>query len=189
MFSRFQSTPTHRKGYGFYEEWPVVVDRVVKELLNSLIMERFDSISDQIIAWANKSEKEKDGRTLIQVIQLVFEKATDAQMSSEIYARLCRKMMEQISPKVQDYRIMNSEGMPIAGGNLFRRYLLNRCQEGFEIGWVASATATGATDVQAVKRGRRKPSEMRTSFMRRSRQNVVDWPLSVSSASSSRYRC
>ena len=164
MFSRFQSTPTHRKGYGFYEEWPVVVDRVVKELLNSLIMERFDSISDQIIAWANKSEKEKDGRTLIQVIQLVFEKATDAQMSSEIYARLCRKMMEQISPKVQDYRIMNSEGMPIAGGNLFRRYLLNRCQEGFEIGWVASATATGATDAQAVKRGKEKTKRDEDEF-------------------------
>jgi translation initiation factor 4G len=156
MFSRSQSTTTHRRGYGFYEEWPVVVDRVVKELLNRLIMERFDSISDQIIVWANKSEKEKDGRTLIQVIKLVFEKATDAQMSSEIYARLCRKMMEQISPKVQDYRIKNSEGMPIAGGNLFRRYLLNRCQEGFEIGWVASATATGATEVQAVKRAKEK---------------------------------
>ena len=35
-------------------------------------MERFASISDQIISCANKSEKEKDGRTLIQVIRLVF---------------------------------------------------------------------------------------------------------------------
>ena len=55
---------------------PEVVDRKVKALLNKLTMERFDSISDQIIEWANKSEKEKDGQTLIQVTRLVFEKAT-----------------------------------------------------------------------------------------------------------------
>jgi translation initiation factor 4G len=54
-----------------------------------------------------------------------------------MYARLCRKMMEQISPKVQDDGIKNSEGKPFAGGNLFRKYLLNRCQEDFERGWVA----------------------------------------------------
>jgi len=40
-------------------------------------MERFDSISDKILAWANKSENERDGRTLIQVIRLIFENATD----------------------------------------------------------------------------------------------------------------
>ena len=34
----------------------------VKSLLNRLTMERFDSISDQIIGWVNKSEKEEDGR-------------------------------------------------------------------------------------------------------------------------------
>ena len=62
------------------EDTPEVVDRKVRSLLNKLTMERFDSISDQIIAWANKSEKEKDGRTLIQVIRLVFEKATDEAM-------------------------------------------------------------------------------------------------------------
>jgi translation initiation factor 4G len=135
---------------------PEVVERKVKGLLNKLTMERFDSISDQIIAWANKSEKEKDGRTLIQVIKLVFEKATDEATFSEMYARLCRKMMEQISPKVQDDGIKNSEGKPFAGGNLFRKYLLNRCQEDFERGWVAkeaaaAAAASKATADQAVK--------------------------------------
>ncbi|KAI9465204.1 armadillo-type protein, partial [Lactarius psammicola] len=131
---------------------PEVVECKVKALLNKLSMVRFDSITDQIIAWANKSEKEKDGRTLIQVIKLVFEKATDEEMFSEIYARLCRKMMEQISPKVQDYGIKNSKGKPFAGGDLFRKYLLNRCQEDFERGWVAAA----ATEVQAVKEANEK---------------------------------
>ena len=135
---------------------PEIVDRKVKGLLNKLTMEKFDSISDQIITWANKSEKEKDGRTLIQVIRLVFEKATDEATWSEMYARLCRKMMEQISPKVQDDGIKNAEGKPIAGGQLFRKYLLNRCQEDFERGWVAkeataAAAATKAMEDQAAK--------------------------------------
>jgi translation initiation factor 4G len=99
-------------------------------------------ISDQIITWANKSERERDGRTLIQVICLVFEKVLDEEMWSRTYGRLCRKMMEQISPKVQDESIKNAEGKPIAGGQLFRKYLLNRCQEGFERGWEVTGDAT-----------------------------------------------
>ena len=67
----------------------------------------FNSISDQIISWANKSENEKDGRTLIQVIKLVFDKATEATWS-EMYARLGIKMMEQISPK---FKTMGSKTM------------------------------------------------------------------------------
>ncbi|EDQ98235.1 uncharacterized protein LACBIDRAFT_242275, partial [Laccaria bicolor S238N-H82] len=108
----------------------------------------FDSISKQVIAWASKSEKEKDGRTLIQVIRLVFVDAIDGATWSEVYARLCREMMEQISHKVQDEGIRNTEGKPIAGGQLFRKYLLNRCQEHFERGWVAKE-ATAAAAVKA----------------------------------------
>ncbi|KAF8550209.1 ARM repeat-containing protein [Imleria badia] len=135
---------------------PELVDRKVRALLNKLTMEKFDSISDQIIAWANKSEKEKDGRTLIEVIRLVFEKATDDAAWSEMYARLFRKMMDKISPKVQDDGMRNSEGKPIFGYQLFRKYLLNRCQEDFERSWVAkettaAAAAAKASDDQAIK--------------------------------------
>jgi len=159
--NRWVAGSTRRGGSGPDSDAPEIVERKVKGLLNKLTMERFDSISDQIIAWANKSEKEKDGRTLIQVIKLVFEKATDEATFSEMYARLCRKMMEQISPKVQDDGIKNSEGKPFAGGNLFRKYLLNRCQEDFERGWVAkettaAAAATKATADRAVKEANEK---------------------------------
>ncbi|KAF8891815.1 armadillo-type protein [Infundibulicybe gibba] len=135
---------------------PEIVDQKVKALLNELTMEKFDPISDQIISWANRSEKERDGRTLLQVIRLVFEKATDEATWPEMCARLCRKMMEKISPSVQDDGIQNSEGKPIAGGQLFRKYLLNRCQEDFERGWVAkeataAAAATKAMEGQAAK--------------------------------------
>ncbi|KZV82122.1 ARM repeat-containing protein [Exidia glandulosa HHB12029] len=146
-----------RRGSNVPGDSAEVVERKVKGLLNKLTMERFDSISDQIIDWANKSEKEKDGRTLIQVIRLVFEKATDEVAWSEMYARLCRKMMEQISPAVMDEGIRNTEGQPITGGLLFRKYLLNRCQEDFERGWTdqvktAAAAAEKAQDDEAAKK-------------------------------------
>jgi translation initiation factor 4G len=147
--NRWVAGSTSRKPQNIDPDSPELVDRKVKALLNKLTMEKFDSISDQIIAWANKSEKEKDGRTLIQVIRLVFEKATDEAAWSEMYARLCRKMMEQISPKVQDDGIKNAEGKPIAGGQLFRKYLLNRCQEDFERGWAAKDAAAAAAVAKA----------------------------------------
>jgi len=158
-----------RRAFQADAESSEVVDRKVKGLLNKLTMEKFDSISDQIIEWANKSENEKDGRTLIQVIKLVFEKATDEATWSEMYARLCRKMMEQISPKVQDDGIKNAEGKPIAGGQLFRKYLLNRCQEDFERGWVAkeaaaAAAATKAMEDEAVKAANEKKGDQKEEF-------------------------
>ena len=156
-----------RKAIQVDQDSPELVERKVKGLLNKLTMEKFASISDQIIAWANKSEKEKDGRTLIQVIRLVFEKATDEATWSEMYARLCRKMMEQISTNVQDDGIKNAEGRPITGGQLFRKYLLNRCQEDFERGWVAkeataAAAATKALEDEAAKAANAKTKEAGT---------------------------
>jgi len=160
--NRWVPTSTTRKAQPDVDS-PELVDRKVKALLNKLTMEKFETISDQIIHWANKSVNEKDGRTLIQVIRLVFEKATDEAAWSEMYARLCRKMMEQISPEVQDDGIKNAEGKPIAGGQLFRKYLLNRCQEDFERGWfakeaTAAAAAAKASDDHATKAANDKKS-------------------------------
>ena len=119
------------------------VERKVKALLNKLTMKNFNSISDQIIEWANKSEAEKDGRTLIHVIRLVFEQAIEV-AQPEIHARLCRKMMETISPNIQDDGIRSADGKPITGGQLFRKYLLNRCQEDFERGLTAKVSEDAA---------------------------------------------
>ncbi|KAI9452801.1 armadillo-type protein [Russula earlei] len=153
--NRWVATSTRRNGLGLYGE------QKVRGLLNKLTMVRFDSISDQIITWANKSEREKDGRTLRQVINLVFEAVTDVATLPELYARLCRKMMEQISHNIQDDGIRNAAGEPFAGGQLFREYLVNRCQEDLERGWVdkvttAVAAATRTTQVTAIKKAKLK---------------------------------
>ena len=159
--NRWVATSMCHNGAGVNPDSPDMVNRKVTALLNKLTMKRFELISDQIIAWANKSKRENDGRTLARVIKLVFEMATDGTMFSEMYARLCRKMMEQISPKVQDDGIKNAEGKSFAGGQLFRKYLLNRCQEDFERGWVdeettAAAAATKATEDRAIKEANEK---------------------------------
>ncbi|CAG8593416.1 4525_t:CDS:10, partial [Ambispora leptoticha] len=113
-----------------------VVQRKVKALLNKLTLEKFDSISDQIIDYANKSRNEKDGRILRTVIQLTFLKACDESNFSQMYAQLCRKMMERIDPEIVDENVKSPDGNKyVQGGTLFRKYLLNRCQEDFEKGW------------------------------------------------------
>jgi len=118
-------------------EWATSLESVapVTALLDELTMEKFDSISDQIIEWANKSETETDGRTLIHIVRLVYEKATNEAVQPEIYARLCRKMVERISSNIKDDGIRSTDGRHITGGQLFRKYLLNRCQEDSKRAW------------------------------------------------------
>ncbi|KAG8988055.1 hypothetical protein FRB90_002993, partial [Tulasnella sp. 427] len=147
--NRWAPSSVGRSKLAVDESSPDYVERKVKALLNKLTLENFESVSNQIITWANKSENEKNGATLIHVIKLVFEKATDEAHWSEMYARLCRKMMEQISGNVQDDNIRNTQGEPIVGGHLFRKYLLNRCQEDFERGWSQKESAQAAAALKA----------------------------------------
>jgi translation initiation factor 4G len=134
-FANNLTTPSTTREGRLEVDSPETAEREINALLDKLTMDEFDSISDQIIEWANRSVDEKDRRTLIQVIRLVFEKAVDKATCSEMYARLCLKMMEQISPDVQDDGIKNQQGEPIAGSQLFRRHLIERCREDFERGW------------------------------------------------------
>lgn len=117
---------------------PDMVQRKVKSNLNKMTPENFDKISDQILAIAAQSKDEDDGRTLRQVIQLTFEKACDEAHWAAMYAKFCKRMLETMSPEVKDDNIRDKNGNPVVGGALFRKYLLNRCQEDFERGWEAN---------------------------------------------------
>lgn len=114
---------------------PDMVQRKVKAALNKMTPEKFDKIADQILAIAAQSRDEVDGRTLRQVIQLTFEKATDEAHWASMYAKFCKRMLETMSPDIKDESILDKNGNVVSGGNLFRKYLLNRCQEEFERGW------------------------------------------------------
>lgn len=117
---------------------PDMVQRKVKAALNKMTPEKFDKISDQIMEIANQSKNESDGRTLRQVIQLTFEKACDEAHWAGMYARFCQKMLTSMSTEIRDETIRDKTGAPVVGGALFRKYLLNRCQEEFERGWEAN---------------------------------------------------
>ncbi|ESZ99335.1 putative Eukaryotic translation initiation factor 4 gamma [Sclerotinia borealis F-4128] len=126
-------TPGAVPGTGHME--PDLVQRKVKAALNKMTPEKFDKIADQILAIAAQSRDEADGRTLRQVIQLTFEKATDEAHWASMYAKFCKRMLETMSPEIKDESIVDKNGNIVSGGNLFRKYLLNRCQEEFERGW------------------------------------------------------
>lgn len=114
---------------------PDMVQRKVKAALNKMTPEKFDKISDQILEIAAQSKDESDGRTLRQVIQLTFEKACDESHWSSMYAKFCNRMLSTMSTEIKDENVRDKHGNPVVGGALFRKYLLNRCQEEFERGW------------------------------------------------------
>jgi len=91
--------------------------------------EKFDKISDQILEIAAQSKDETDGRTLRQVIQLTFEKACDESHWSSMYAKFCSRMLATMSTEIKDENVRDKHNNPVVGGALFRKYLLNRCQE------------------------------------------------------------
>ena len=113
------------------------IEREVRALLNKLTVDKFDTISDQIVAWANKSETQKNCRSLVHVTRLVYENAVSGATWSGIYARLCKKMMETISPNIRDESTRSADGRPIAGGQLFQKYLMDHCSRDFIRGWAA----------------------------------------------------
>lgn len=114
---------------------PDMVQRKVKAALNKMTPEKFDKIADQILEIAAQSRDETDGRTLRQVIQLTFEKACDEAHWASMYAKFCKRMLETMSPEIKDENVRDRLQNPVVGGALFRKYLLNRCQEEFERGW------------------------------------------------------
>jgi len=114
---------------------PEMVQRKVKAALNKMTPEKFDKISGQILEITSQSKYETDGLTLRQVIQLTFEKATDEAAWSSMYAKFCKRMLEAMDPSIKDENVKDKSGGLVTGGSLFRKYLLNRCQEEFERGW------------------------------------------------------
>jgi translation initiation factor 4G len=117
---------------------PDMVQRKVKAALNKMTPEKFEKISEQVLEIAAQSKNEADGRTLRQVIQLTFEKACDEAHWAGMYAKFCHKMLTTMSLEIRDETIKDRNGNPVVGGALFRKYLLNRCQEEFERGWEAN---------------------------------------------------
>ncbi|KAJ1560209.1 hypothetical protein HK405_007877, partial [Cladochytrium tenue] len=96
------------------------ITKKVKGLLNKLTVEKFDSISDKILALPITTRD-----NLKAVIENIYDKAVDEYHFQNMYGRLCWKLSSKL-PEVQKWIDMNTKN------NIFRRLLLNKCQEEFE---------------------------------------------------------
>lgn len=100
------------------------VSKKVKGILNKLTYERFESLSNQIL---NIGIDNPD--ILKEVISLIYDKATDEPGFAKMYAELCFKLSNEL-PQVQSWVLDTEEER----NNMFRRCLLNQCQQEFEKG-------------------------------------------------------
>ncbi|PKC59611.1 ARM repeat-containing protein [Rhizophagus irregularis] len=102
-----------------------MVQRKVNALLNKLTLKNFESLSDQIIVYGNKSRGERDGRILREIIRLIFERSCNDSKFCAIYAYLCRKMMERVDPEIVDESIKNTDGKSVQGEDFEKGWKIN----------------------------------------------------------------
>ncbi|ORX56526.1 hypothetical protein BCR36DRAFT_319935 [Piromyces finnis] len=95
--------------------------RKVKGILNKLTLEKFKILADQIVDIGIKDEE-----TLKGIIKEIFDKAIDEPNFGSLYAKLCQYINEELPKKQEWVNIKNTNN------NVFRKLMLNRCQEEFE---------------------------------------------------------
>ncbi|OUM60691.1 hypothetical protein PIROE2DRAFT_69702 [Piromyces sp. E2] len=95
--------------------------RKVKGILNKLTLEKFKILADQIVDIGIKDEE-----TLKGIIKEIFDKAIDEPNFGSLYAKLCQYINEELPKKQEWVNIKDTNN------NIFRKLMLNRCQEEFE---------------------------------------------------------
>jgi hypothetical protein len=101
------------------EDLVEVTGRQVKGLLNKLTIEKFETVSDQIINIGIADE-----HILSAVISIIFEKALDEPNFGAMYALLCLRLTQ----KLHIAQPWTGEGLK----NMFRISLINKCQQEFQ---------------------------------------------------------
>ncbi|KAI5828098.1 ARM repeat-containing protein [Schizophyllum commune Tattone D] len=116
------------------DEWREVVRRKVTALLNKLTAGNLDTISKQIIEWANESENEEDARTVKLVVQLVLDAARDVPHLSGMYARLCYRITSRpVGSRVKGDIPIDVHRTPPSGRALFSNLLFDLIKKEFGI--------------------------------------------------------
>lgn len=99
--------------------------RQFKAILNKLTVDNFERLSEQILDVGIEQQK-----TLVGLIDQIFDKALIETNFCEMYASLCQCIHPRL-PSFEDPSLPNGKRMD------FRRLLLNKCQEEFEKGTAA----------------------------------------------------
>ncbi|KAG8899125.1 hypothetical protein FRC00_001879 [Tulasnella sp. 408] len=115
-----------------------------KIILNTLTQENYHAASNRMIREMNKSDRKTNAAAVKLVADLVFETAINEARPPDMCARLCQKIMENLSEDIQDDRMRDPAGEILVGGLLFRKYLLIKSQDYFERGWSTQPGPRGA---------------------------------------------
>lgn len=106
------------------------VDHPLWSLLESLTTENFATISAEVVKWANKSEDEKDARTLRRIAQLIVRKAASLEAKeSKLYVRLCHTLFLRISKNIRYECFREPQDV---GGRLFWIFIARSFVDSFD---------------------------------------------------------
>lgn len=99
----------------------------VMTLVHELTAENFAACSDEIGNCLNQSGQ-FSGDALNHIALSIIDRATSSEAHPEVCARLCDKVMAKINPLIQS-DILNTQGKPMKGSQLLRRYLMKGCKD------------------------------------------------------------
>jgi hypothetical protein len=108
----------------------VKVGRKIFSVLNKLTIEKFKKLADQLFNDCGISKPAH----IITLVKYLFEKATGQHNFIPMYADLCNQCLEWLSSDAAPQELIDSIGgeeRTSAAANIFRRVLLERCQEAF----------------------------------------------------------
>eukprot|EP00931_Biecheleriopsis_adriatica_P067374 TRINITY_DN41525_c0_g1_i1.p1 TRINITY_DN41525_c0_g1~~TRINITY_DN41525_c0_g1_i1.p1 ORF type:complete len:1220 (+),score=343.80 TRINITY_DN41525_c0_g1_i1:129-3788(+) len=97
-----------------------VIIRTMKSILNKLTVEKFDTLSQQLLECGISTKHHTE-----VLMREVFEKATLQHHFIEMYTGLCIKLTEWFKERALE---KDENGEPVS----FRKILLNQCQDSFE---------------------------------------------------------
>lgn len=133
-----------------------VVEPDIQLLLSRLIDDNFDFISLRITTWINsRTLSERVLQWFHEINIVIIERAIIDTQWSEIYARLCRKIADDISSPTQNNEVVGREETRPRWKTLFCDYLQSRCMEEIERLWDASDMVSAESRLEDLGRGLR----------------------------------
>lgn len=107
------------------------IERNVNFFLGQLTSGTARYVCDQLIVLIHHLDANDEGQNLIHIVNLIFQKATVTITRTELYAKLCRELLDRILIEYPSRtRVDGSE--PTFGDELFTKELLTCCQEQFK---------------------------------------------------------
>jgi hypothetical protein len=137
------SVAQQKKDAGIDEN--VKVGRKIFAILNKLTVEKFQKLSDQLFTECGISKPAH----IITLVKYLFEKATIQHHFIPMYADLCTKCLAWLGSDAAPEELVNSIGpgeRSTAAADIFRRVLLERCQEAFYSYFLSHEDETGKNE-------------------------------------------